>query len=83
MKKRPNLAVKDAGNGNFSGLTSSRVTPALQVLLAFSLVLLWRAGRFRHVLYPWLGITLIAIFFDITITAAGASRLTLGWYFGR
>ena len=76
------LPVLDV-DGDFSRLTSSGVAPALQMLLVFSLVLLWRASRFRHVLHLWLGITLVAIFFDITLTAAGASRLTLGWYFGR
>ena len=70
-------------NGDFSRLTSSGVAPAVQLLLAFALVFLWRASRFRNVLHLWLAITLVAIFFDLTITVAGASRLTLGWYFGR
>jgi diguanylate cyclase len=70
-------------NGNFSRITSSGIAPALQILLALSLVFLWKASRFKNVLHVWLGITLIALLCDNTITMAGASRLSLGWYAGR
>ena len=69
--------------GDFSRLSSSGVAPALQVLLVLSLVFLWRASRFRNVLHLWLGLTLVALLCDVSITVEGASRLTLGWYLGR
>ena len=66
-KKRPNLAVKDGGEqANGGKRCLIKCTPDHRVL----------------VLHLWLGITPVAIFFDITITV-GTSRLTLGWYFGR
>lgn len=70
-------------NGNFSRITSSGIAPALQVLLALSLIFLWKASRFRNVLHVWLGITLVALLCDNSITMAGESRLSLGWYVGR
>ncbi|MFC5475052.1 GGDEF domain-containing protein [Paraherbaspirillum soli] len=75
----PVLDVK----GNFSRITSTGIAPALQVLLTLSLVILWRASRFRNVLHVWLGITLVALLCDNAITMMGASRLSLGWYIGR
>lgn len=40
------LPVLDVA-GNYSAITSSGLAPALQVLLAVTLVVLWRASRFR------------------------------------
>ena len=69
--------------GDFSRITRSGVAPALQVLLLGSLVLLWKASRFRKVLHVWLAIALVALLCDNAITMAGANRLSLGWYVGR
>ena len=76
------LPVLDV-TGDFSKVTSSGIAPALQVLLTLSLVILWRASRFRNVVHLWLGITLVALLCDNTITMMGSTRLSLGWYVGR
>ena len=70
-------------NGNYRRIISTGVAPALQVLLIISLALLWQANNFRNVLHLWLGITLVALLCDNTITMIGATRLSVGWYAGR
>jgi signal transduction histidine kinase/ActR/RegA family two-component response regulator len=70
-------------DGNYSRIVTTGVAPGLQVLLAGALLLLWRASRFRNVLHVWLGLSLVALMCDNTITMVAGSRLTLGWYAGR
>ncbi|MFC5475829.1 MASE4 domain-containing protein [Paraherbaspirillum soli] len=70
-------------NGDFSHTTTTEVAPALQLMTAATLVLLWRVTRFRTVLQVWLGVALIALLFDNVITMAGGSRFSVGWYAGR
>ncbi|KAF3999824.1 sensor histidine kinase [Glaciimonas immobilis] len=76
------LPVLDV-NGDYRGITTSGIAPALQFLLLLALFFLWRASRFRNVLHVWLAISLIALLCDNAITMAGGSRLSMGWYLGR
>jgi len=70
-------------NGDYSRVNNTGVAPILQILLSVSLILLWKASRFRTVLHVWLGIALLALLCDNSITMMAGSRLTLGWYVGR
>ncbi|MDB5886728.1 MAG: domain S-box protein [Polaromonas sp.] len=76
------LPVLDV-EGDYSRITTTGVAPGLQLLLLGALLLLWRASRFRNVLHVWLGILLVALVCDNTITMMAGSRLTLGWHAGR
>lgn len=75
----PTLDMK----GDYSRITATGVAPAIELILAAALIILWRASRFRNVLHVWLGIVLVALLCDNAITMMGGSRLTVGWYAGR
>jgi diguanylate cyclase (GGDEF)-like protein len=70
-------------DGNFHRITTTGVAPAIQVLTAAALLLLWRATGFRTVLQVWLGVAVFALLCDNTITMLGGNRLSVGWYVGR
>jgi diguanylate cyclase (GGDEF)-like protein len=70
-------------DGNFHRITTTGVAPAIQVLSATALLLLWRATGFRTVLQVWLGVAVFALLCDNTITMLGGNRLSVGWYVGR
>jgi diguanylate cyclase (GGDEF)-like protein len=70
-------------NGNFGRITTLGIAPALEVMTAGALFVLWRNTHFRTVLQLWLAVSLFALLFDNGITMAGASRLSVGWYIGR
>jgi diguanylate cyclase (GGDEF)-like protein len=76
------LPVLDV-NGNFGRIASTGVGPAIELLTAGGIILLWRATRFRTVLQVWLGVALFALLCDNMITMLGADRLSVGWYIGR
>ena len=75
----PILDVK----GNFGRILSTGIGPAIELVTATALVLLWWSTRFRTVLQVWLGIALFALLCDNVITMLGADRLSVGWYVGR
>ena len=75
----PVLDVK----GNFGRIASTGIGPAIELLTAGALVLLWRTTRFRTVLQVWLGVALFALLCDNVITMLGGDRLSVGWYVGR
>jgi signal transduction histidine kinase len=76
------LPVLDVG-GDYATIVSSGLAPALQILLAATIAILWNASRFRNVLHVWLAIALVALFCDNAVTMLGGSRYTVGWYAGR
>ena len=76
------LPMLDSG-GDFNRITSTGIAPAIELILAAALVVLWRASRFRNVLHVWLAIVLVALLCDNALTMAAGSRLTMGWYLGR
>ncbi|MBB3211358.1 diguanylate cyclase (GGDEF)-like protein [Herbaspirillum sp. Sphag1AN] len=76
------LPVMDI-NGDYSRADVIGVAPAIQIALAISLLVLWRASRLRTVLHVWLGVAVFALFCDNALTMMAGSRLTLGWYVGR
>jgi signal transduction histidine kinase len=69
--------------GNYRAITSSGLAPALQVLIAVTLAVLWQAGRMRNVLHVWLAMTLVALFCDNALTMLGGDRASFGWHAGR
>jgi diguanylate cyclase (GGDEF)-like protein len=75
----PILDVK----GNFGRIASTGIGPAIEVVTAAALVLLWWSTRFRTVLQVWLGVALFALLCDNVITMVGGDRLSVGWYVGR
>ena len=70
-------------NGDYRQIISTGVAPAIEILLAAALAILWRASRFRNVLHVWLGIVLVALLCDNALTMMAGNRLTVGWYLGR
>ena len=76
------LPMLDSG-GDFSRMTSIGIAPAIELILAATLAVLWKASGFRNVLHVWLAIVLVALLCDNAITMAAGSRLTMGWYLGR
>ena len=76
------LLVLDV-QGDYSRITETGLAPALQVISASALILLWRTTKFRTVLQIWLGVGLVALLCDNTITMLGEHRLSVGWYIGR
>ncbi|MGZ5817645.1 MAG: diguanylate cyclase domain-containing protein [Burkholderiaceae bacterium] len=70
-------------NGDFSRITTTGIAPAIQAIIVFTLLLLWRATHFRSELHVWLGVALTALLFDNAITMIGGSFLSVGWYIGR
>jgi diguanylate cyclase len=70
------LPVLD-NKGDFSRITTTGVAPALEVITAAALFLLWRVTRFKTVLQVWLGVALIAMLCDNAITMMGAHRLSV------
>ena len=77
------LPVLDLGGGDFHRIVTTGVAPAIQVLTAISIGLLWRVTGFRTTLQLWLGVALFALFCDNLITMLGGNRLSVGWYIGR
>jgi diguanylate cyclase len=75
----PVLDVK----GNFERIASTGIGPAIELITAAALVLLWRTTGFRTVLQVWLGVALFALLCDNVITMLGGDRLSVGWYVGR
>jgi len=75
----PVLDVK----GNFGRIVSTGIGPAIELLTAATLFLLWRTTKFRTVLNVWLGVALFALLCDNMITMLGGDRLSIGWYIGR
>jgi diguanylate cyclase len=75
----PVLDVK----GNFGRIASTGIGPAIELITAAALILLWRTKKFRTVLQVWLGVALFALLCDNVITMLGGDRLSVGWYVGR
>jgi diguanylate cyclase (GGDEF)-like protein len=75
----PVLDVK----GNFGRIASTGIGPAIELIAAAALILLWRTTKFRTVLQVWLGVALFALLCDNVITMLGGDRLSVGWYVGR
>jgi signal transduction histidine kinase/ActR/RegA family two-component response regulator len=69
--------------GNYNRITTSGLAPALELILAAALAVLWWASRFRRLLHAWLGLVLVALLCDNALTMVAGHRLTLGWYLGR
>lgn len=69
--------------GDFHRITTTGIAPAIQVVTALALVLLWRVTRFRTTLQVWLAVALFALLCDNLITMLGGERLSVGWYLGR
>jgi diguanylate cyclase (GGDEF)-like protein len=76
------LPILDA-NGNFGRIASTGIGPAIELLTAAGIILLWRATKFRTVLQVWLAVALFALLCDNLITMLGGDRLSIGWYVGR
>lgn len=76
------LLVLDV-KGNFGRIAATGIGPAIELVTAAALLLLWRTTRFRTVLQVWLGVALFALLCDNIITMLGADRLSVGWYVGR
>ena len=76
------LPVLDV-DGDFSRITRSGVGPAIEVVTAVALLLLWRVTGFRTVLSVWIAVSLVALLCDNAVTMAGGTRLSVGWYLGR
>jgi signal transduction histidine kinase len=76
------LPVLDVG-GDFRRINSTGIAPAIQVAIIAAIFMLWRATRFRSSLDTWLGVALLALLLDNTITMLGGTRLSVGWYVGR
>ena len=76
------LPILDVG-GNFHRITTTGIAPAIQLLTASALVLLWTVTRFRTTLQVWLAVALFALLCDNLITMLGGDRLSAGWYVGR
>jgi diguanylate cyclase len=70
-------------DGNYDRITTTGLAPAIQMLTALALLLLWRVTRFRTILQVWLAVALFALLCDNLITMLGGNRLSLGWYAGR
>jgi hypothetical protein len=70
------LPVLDVG-GNYHRITTFGIAPAIQVLIALALLLMWSTTGFRTVLQLWLGVALLALLCDNAITMLGGrvSRL--------
>ena len=75
----PVLDVK----GYFGRIVSTGIGPAIELLTAAVLFLLWRMTKFRTVLQVWLGVALFALLCDNLMTMLGGDRLSIGWYVGR
>lgn len=70
-------------NGNYHRITTSGIAPAIQLAIGITLYMLWKTSKFRTELNLWLGVALVALVFDDTITMVGGTRLSGGWYVGR
>jgi signal transduction histidine kinase/CheY-like chemotaxis protein len=70
-------------DGDYSRITTTGIAPALELVLAAALAILWRASRFRRLLHVWLGLVLVTLICDNAVTMMAGHRLSLGWYFGR
>lgn len=70
-------------NGNFHRVVTSGIGPFLQFIIALTLLILWQVSRFKTVLQVWLGVALVALLCDTSITMAGGSQFSVGWYVGR
>jgi signal transduction histidine kinase/ActR/RegA family two-component response regulator len=68
---------------DFSGLATTGIAPALELILAAALLVLWRFVGFRNKLHLCLAIVLVALMCDNALTIIAGSRLTVGWYVGR
>ena len=76
------LPVLDVA-GNFGRIASTGIGPAIELITAAALILLWRTTGFRTVLQVWVGVALFALLCDNVITMLGGDRLSVGWYVGR
>ena len=52
-------------------------------VLCVSFALIWLKRGFDDVLYLWLGLVLVAAIADLTLSAVGGARFTLGWHASR
>lgn len=70
-------------DGDFRRITTTGIAPLIQLLILAAMFMLWRATRYRNPLDVWLGVALLALLLDNSITMAGGNRLSVGWYVGR
>ena len=69
--------------GNYSMLVNKGVSPAICMLIALALLLLWPL-RQKSKLNLWLSVVMSAWLCDVILSAVvGSSRFDLGWYGGR
>ena len=69
---------------DYSALTASGVGPAVQLLTAAALGMVWRATRGRRTaLDLWIAVSLALLILDNFLTMAGGARASIGWYAGR
>lgn len=76
------LPIADVG-GDFSRITATGYAPGIQVVIVLAILMLWRGTGLQTPLAAWLGVAMVALLFDNTITMAGGTRLSAGWYVGR
>jgi len=69
---------------DYSALTASGIGPAVQLLAAAALAVVWRATRGRQTaLDLWIAVSLVLLILDNFLTMAGGARASVGWYAGR
>ncbi|WP_251558043.1 sensor domain-containing diguanylate cyclase [Paenibacillus pasadenensis] len=69
--------------GVFTPLMYQRVGPAVWLINAAAIVLLFLMKRGRTVLNLWLTVAVLAFMLDVTVTIFAGSRYSLGWYLAR
>lgn len=69
---------------DYSALTTSGVGPAVQLLTAAALGVVWQVTRGRRTaLDLWIAVSLALLILDNFLTNAGGARASVGWYAGR
>ena len=76
------LAVDTVESAAFTD-TSLAVQWAAIALFTISFALVWWKRGFDDVLYLWLGLVLITSIADLTLSAVGGGRFTIGWHAAR
>ena len=71
------------GAEDYSRPIARGIALALELILGAALLVLWRASRFRNVLHLRLGVVVLALLCDHTLTMVAGNRWMLGWYAGR
>lgn len=77
------LLPKSVDGDGYRLLTTAGIGPAVVVLTAAALVVLFRTTRLRTVVQLWLAASLILLIYDGILTLSGNAWSTVGWFAGR